>query len=67
MARKIGIDMNCEQRIISGARVAFDPRTTEEVCDTRSPKNGVADGKWLRKQIWEERQREKHQTRQAAE
>lgn len=64
MARKIGIDQHSEQRTISGARVAFDLRTTAEVCDTRSPKNGIADGKWLRKQIWEERQRDK---REAAE
>lgn len=45
MARKaIGIGENVQQRIISGARVAFDPRTTAEVCDTRSPRNGKGDG-----------------------
>jgi hypothetical protein len=59
MSRKIGIDQNSQQRIISGARVAFDPRTTAEVCDTRSAKNGVADEQWLRKAAWEDRERNK--------
>ncbi len=65
MSRKIGIDQNSQQRIISGARVAFDPRTTAEVCDTRSARNGVADEQWLRKEIWEARQRS--QRNEAAE
>ena len=57
MSRKLGINQNSEQRIISGARVAFDPRTTAEVCDTRSPRNGVADEAIYRKMAWQERQR----------
>jgi len=36
---KIGIRQWVEQRIISGARVAFDPRTTAEVDSTRDPQN----------------------------
>lgn len=59
MAQKIGIDGWVEQRIISGARVAFDPRPTEKVANTRSEKNGIADGKWLRTKLWEEREAEK--------
>ncbi|VIO73870.1 hypothetical protein CI41S_39790 [Bradyrhizobium ivorense] len=36
---RIGIDQNSEQRVISGARVAFDRRTTAEVDATRDPAN----------------------------
>ena len=39
MAHRIGIDQNSVQRIVSGARVAFDTRTTEEVEKTRDPAN----------------------------
>lgn len=56
MSRKIGINANSQQRIISGARVAFDTRTTAEVCDTRSPRNGVADEAVYRKMLWQGRQ-----------
>lgn len=63
--RAIGINQNSVQRFISGARVAFDTRTTAEVCDTRSPRNGVADEAFMRKQLWEQRQRDEQ--REAAE
>jgi hypothetical protein len=65
MARKIGINQNSIQMLISGARVAFDTRTTAEVCDTRSARNGVAEEAFMRKMHWEQRQRE--ETREAAE
>jgi hypothetical protein len=41
MAKRIGIDANSEQRIISGARVAFDTRITAEVDGTRDMTNRV--------------------------
>ena len=63
MSRKVGINANTERRIIGGARVAFDTRTTAEVCDTRSPRNGVADEEMIRKMHWQDRQR----PREAAE
>lgn len=56
MARRIGIDENTEQRVISGARVAFDARTTAEAHDTRSPKNRKAEEKPLREARWKARQ-----------
>jgi hypothetical protein len=31
MAKRTGIEQNTVQKIVSGARVAFDPRTTAEV------------------------------------
>jgi hypothetical protein len=66
MAKKlIGIRQNTFQRIASGARVAFDPRSTAEVCDTRDPENYKAREEYMRKKIWEERQRD--QRREAAE
>jgi len=37
--KKIGIAENTEQRIVSGARVAFDPRTTAQADETRDPTN----------------------------
>lgn len=39
MAQRIGIDQNSVQKIVSGARVAFDPRTTAEVEKSRDPAN----------------------------
>ena len=57
---KVGINANTEQRIISGARVAFDPCTTAEVSTTRDPKNRKADEKAMRTAMWRERQRDKH-------
>ena len=66
MAKKlIGIRQNTIQVHISGARVAFDPRTTEEVCDTRDPENYKAAEERMRKAVWQERQRAKQ--REAAE
>lgn len=44
MAQRIGIDEHSEQRIISGARVAFDPRTTAEVEATRDMTNRKSNG-----------------------
>jgi hypothetical protein len=61
----IGIRQNAIQVHISGARVAFDPRTTEEVEKTRDPKNYKADEAMWRKEQWQERQRDKR--REAAE
>lgn len=54
----VGIRQNAIQVFISGARVAFDPRTTEEVEKSRDPKNYRNEEKWLRKKIWQSRQRE---------
>jgi len=65
MAQKIGIRQNAVQVFISGARVAFDPRTTEQVEKTRDPKNYKADEAMWRKAQWQERQR--HKRREAAE
>lgn len=68
MAQAIGIRQNAIQVHISGARVAFDPRTTEEVEKTRDPKNYKAAEKEWRKEQWEARQAElRAQRRQAAE
>ena len=67
MAKKIGIRMNAIQIRISGARVAFDPRTTAEVCDSRDDKNYMSAEKAWRTAQWEDRQREKRAGRQAAE
>lgn len=39
MSKRIGIDQNSVQKIVSGVRVAFDPRTTSEVEGTRDPAN----------------------------
>lgn len=68
MAQQIGIRQNAIQVWISNARVAFDPRTTEEVEKTRDPKNYKALEKEWRKAQWEARQAElRAQRRQAAE
>lgn len=68
MARKVGIRQNTIQAWIGGCRVAFDPRTTAEVCDTRDDKNYKALEQWMRKADWEDRQAEKRkQAKQAAE
>jgi hypothetical protein len=58
MARKVGIRENTRQTIVSGARVPFDPRGTAEANDTRDPKNYKAAEQFMRKEAWEERQRE---------
>jgi hypothetical protein len=64
MAQKlIGIRQNVIQTCISGARVAFDPRTTAEVRDTLDDKNYKAAEKYQRTRLWELRQSDK----QAAE
>ena len=55
MASRTGIRQWTEQRIISGARVAFDPRTTEQVCTTRSDQNYKALEKYARTQAWHDR------------
>jgi hypothetical protein len=70
MAQKqIGIRQNTIQVRISGARVAFDPRTTAEVRDTLDDKNYKAAEKGMRTRLWEEREAERraHQRREAAE
>jgi hypothetical protein len=58
MSVKIGINANTEQRIISGARVAFDPRTTGEANNTRDPKNRKSAEKPMREAAWRDRQRQ---------
>ena len=63
MAQRIGIRQTTEQRIISGCRVAFDPRKTEEVNPTRDPENYKAREKFYRTQQWEERMKEKRAQR----
>jgi hypothetical protein len=65
MAQKIGIRQNAIQVFISGARVAFDPRTTEQVEKTRDPNNYKANEESYRKALWQERQR--NARREAAE
>lgn len=60
MARQIGIRQNTIQVVISGARVAFDPRGTAEAHDTRDPKNYKADEKPLRELAWRLRQKHSH-------
>lgn len=66
MGKRIGIEQNTEQRVISGARVAFDLRTTAEANDTRSPKNLRAEERSLRKYLWEVRQAAKRTDTRAA-
>lgn len=63
MAQQTGINEWTVQRIISGARVAFDPRSTAKVATTRSDKNGVASGKYLRTKLWEEIEAEKRSSK----
>jgi hypothetical protein len=48
-----------QQRIISGARVAFDPRTTEEAHATRDMTNRKALEQPMRRAEWLDRQRNK--------
>jgi hypothetical protein len=68
MAQKIGIRQNAIQVIISGARVPFDPRSTEQVEKTRDPNNYKANEQSWRKAKWEARQAEQRALRrQAAE
>jgi len=52
MAQSIGIRQNAVQRIISGCKVPFDPRTTEQVCTTRDPENYKAKERLFRKMQW---------------
>jgi len=63
MAQSIGIRQNAVQRIISGCKVPFDPRTTEEVCSTRDPENYKAKEKLFRTKAWQERENEKRSQR----
>lgn len=58
MSKRIGIRQNANMREISGCKVLFDPRTTEEVCDSRDDKNYKSAEKMFRKMAWEERMRE---------
>jgi hypothetical protein len=58
MARKlVGIRQNVIQVYISGARVAFDPRTTAEVCETRDERNYKSEERLWRKSLWQANQR----------
>ena len=68
MARKleVGIRKNSIQTFISGARVAFDPRTTEEVSRSVDPTNYKAQEKLWRTLAWEARQAEERAKRNAA-
>lgn len=59
MAQRIGIDHHIQQRVISGARVAFDPRLTSEVNDTRDMTNRRTLEAPMRRVMWQDRQREK--------
>ncbi len=61
MAKQVGIRQNCKQIFISGARVAFDPRITAEVADTRDMTNYKTLEQPRRKRAWEDRQREAQQ------
>jgi hypothetical protein len=63
MAQLIGIRQHSIQKIISGARVAFDPRTTEQVCTTRDPENYRTKEKAIRTRQWQERENEKRNQR----
>ena len=63
MSQNIGIRQNVLQVVISGARVAFDPRSTEKVCTTRDPENYKAKEKFLRTKAWEEREAAKRSQR----
>ena len=60
MSKRIGISGHTEQRIISGARVAFDWRTTSEVDATRDPTNRKAGQKMMRIALRQERMRNNH-------
>lgn len=62
-----GIRGHTEQRIISGCRVAFDRRTTEQVCTTRDDKNYMASEKYMREQNWHDRQAAKRQGKDGEE
>lgn len=66
MARKIGIRQNAEQRIIGGARVAFDPRITARVLDSIDPINYRAQEEPYRKALWQEREAEKRSRKSEA-
>lgn len=65
MASKTGIRQWTEQRIIGGARVAFDPRSTEKVETTRDANNYKASEKGLRMYRWECRQAEERARKRA--
>lgn len=55
MSKKIGIANNTQARIISGAKVLFDFRRTEEVNDTRDPTNRVSTERGYRNMLRSER------------
>lgn len=64
MAQKTGIRQWTEQRIISSARVPFDPRRTDQVESTRDANNYKAMEKYQRTRAWEVRQAEARANRQ---
>jgi hypothetical protein len=67
MAGKTGIRGWTQQRLISGARVAFDPRRTEQVDSTRDGNNYKAEEQHERKFRWELKQaQERAKRRQSA-
>lgn len=51
----VGIRGNSIQLLVSSARVAFDPRTVEDVEKSRDPKNYKAAEEPLRAQRWANR------------
>jgi hypothetical protein len=59
MANRIGIKENTTQIEVSGARVAFDARSTKEANETRDPRNFKAEEKSLRTHLWKLREAEK--------
>lgn len=59
MAQRIGIADHTQQRIIGGARVAFDSRITAEVNDTRDMTNRRTLEQPMREVAWRDRQRAK--------
>jgi hypothetical protein len=44
-----------QRRIVSGARVMFDPRTTAEADKSRDPRNYVTEQAPKRRERWEKR------------
>jgi hypothetical protein len=46
-----------QRRVVSGARVNFDPRTTAEAEVSRDPRNYKSEEQGLRRKRWEARRR----------
>lgn len=67
MSKPIGIRQHTIQKIISGARVAFDVRGTKEADETRDPNNYRTLEKPLRKMRWLAREADKRAARSASE